>query len=76
MSAGYYVYTFIPHGSAGKGSLPTSGSINVNLKTFFNWLASNRTAHFNNNLYLDVVECGLEITGGTGWDWIGANISA
>jgi len=75
-AAGYYVYTFIPHGTAGQGSLPTSGGLNVNLKTFFNWLASNRSAHFNNNLYLDVVEAGLEVTRGNGWAWIGANVTA
>jgi len=75
-AAGYETITFIPHGSAGQGTLPTSGSVNVNLKTFFNYLASsgNTKSYFNNSMYLDVVECGLEITRGYGWVWVGANI--
>ncbi len=77
-AAGYYVYTFIPHGTAGVGTLPTGGSVNVNLKTFFNWLQSNRSGsgHYNNSMYLDVVEAGLEITRGNGWAWMGADIHA
>jgi hypothetical protein len=30
-AAGYYVYTFIPHGTAGQGSLPTGGSLSFRL---------------------------------------------
>jgi len=77
-AAGYYVYTFIPHGTAGVGNLPTSGSLNVNMKTFFNWLQTNRSSsgRYSNSMYLDVIEAGLEITRGNGWAWIGANISA
>ena len=77
-AAGYYVYTFIPHGTAGVGSLPTSGSLNVDMKTFYNWLQANRSGsgRFSNSMYLDVIEAGLEITGGNGWDWIGANFNA
>lgn len=77
-AAGYYVYTFIPHGTAGVGSLPTSGSLNVDMKTFYNWLQANRSGsgRFSNSMYLDVVEAGLEITGGNGWAWIGANFNA
>jgi hypothetical protein len=77
-AAGYYVYTFIPHGTAGQGNLPTAGSSNVNMKTFFNWLQANRSnaGHYNNSMYLDVVEAGLEITRGNGWAYVTANISA
>jgi hypothetical protein len=77
-AAGYYVYTFIPHGTAGQGNLPTGGSLNVDMKTFFNWLQANRSnaGHYNNSMYLDVVEAGLEITRGNGWAYVTANISA
>jgi hypothetical protein len=77
-AAGYYVYTFIPHGTAGQGNLPTGGSLNVDMKTFFNWLQANRSnaGHYNNSMYLDVVEAGLEITRGNGWAFVTANISA
>ena len=56
-AAGYYVYTFIPHGTAGGSSLPTSGSLNVDMKTFYNWLQSNRSGsgRFSNSMYLDVI---------------------
>jgi Ricin-type beta-trefoil lectin domain-like/Glycosyl hydrolase family 12 len=77
-SAGYYVYTFIPHGTAGQGNLPTGGSVNVDMKTFFNWLQANRSSagHYNNSMYLDVVEAGLEITRGNGSATMSANITA
>lgn len=78
-AAGYYVYTFIPHGTAGNGNnLVTSGSsLNVDMKTFFNWLAGHRSgSHFSNSMYLDVIEAGIEVTGGNGWDWMSAGISA
>jgi hypothetical protein len=32
--------------------------------------------HYNNSIYLDVVEAGLEITRGSGWAYVTANISA
>jgi Glycosyl hydrolase family 12./Ricin-type beta-trefoil lectin domain. len=77
-AAGYYVYTFIPHNSWGTGSITQSGSLNVDMKPFFDWLQNNRSGdgRYNNSMYLDVVEAGLEITGGNGWAWIGANINA
>src|ERR1700722_16652581 len=77
-AAGYYVYTFIPHGTAGQGNLPTGGSLNVDMKTFFNWLQANRSSAglYNNSMYLDVVEAGLEVTRGNGWAYVTANISA
>jgi len=48
------------------------------MKTFFNWLQANRSSagHYNNSMYLDVVEAGLEITRGNGWAYVTANISA
>jgi hypothetical protein len=77
-AAGYYVYTFIPHGTAGVGNLPTSGSVNADLKPFFNWLQSNKSGdgHYNNSMYLDVVEAGLEITRGNGSATMSANLTA
>jgi hypothetical protein len=80
-SAGYYVYTFVPDGSVvwPVNSLPTSGSLNVDLKPFYQWLNDNRSGsgYFNNNMYLDVVECGFEVVEGNGWcyfnGWIDAN---
>ena len=77
-AAGYYVYTFIPHGTAGQGNLPTGGSLNVDMKTFFNWLQANRSnaGSFSNSMYLDVVEAGLEVTRGDGWAYVTANINA
>lgn len=75
-AAGYYVFTFIPTGTAGQANLPTSGSINVNLKSYYNWLAANRSSRFNNNMYVDVVEGGIEITRGNGWAWCSTNITS
>lgn len=77
-AAGYYVYTFIPHGTAGSATLPTSGSLNVDMKTFFNWLQANRSSsgHYSNSMYLDVVEAGIEITGGNGSAHLAATINA
>jgi hypothetical protein len=75
-AAGYYVYTFCPHNTGGGASLPTGGSVNVDQKVFFNWLANNRGgSHFNNSMYLDVIEAGLEVVRGNGGAWIGANMS-
>jgi hypothetical protein len=77
-AAGYYVYTFIPHGTAGSPSLPTSGSVNVDMKTFFNWLQTNRSSsgHYNNTMFLDVIEAGLEVTRGNGSASMTGNFSA
>ena len=70
-SAGYEVYTFVPDGSVvwPVNSLPTSGSMNVDLKPFYQWLNDNRSSsgYINNNMYLDVVECGFEVVAGDGW---------
>jgi hypothetical protein len=79
--AGYYVYTFVPHGTVvwPINSLPTSGSMNVDLKPFYQWLNDNRSSSglVNNNMYLDVVECGFEVVEGNGScyfnGWIDAN---
>ena len=75
--AGYYVYTFIPTGTAG-GALPTSGSLNVDMKVFFNWLQSNRSGsgYYNDNMYLDVVEAGYEVITGNSWIWIQGDFNA
>jgi hypothetical protein len=75
-AAGYETYTFIPHGTAGQGTLPTSGSLNVDIKTFTNWLANNGKSSYNNSMYLDVVEAGLEWTRGYGWAWVEGTVTA
>ncbi|WP_235429741.1 cellulose binding domain-containing protein [Xanthomonas sp. GPE 39] len=76
--AGYYVYTFIPHGTAGQANLPTSGSLNVDVKQFLNWLQANRSqdGRYSDSLYLHVVETGFEVVRGKGWIDITANIDA
>jgi hypothetical protein len=75
--AGYYVYTFIPNGAAG-AALPTSGSLNVDMKVFFNWLQSNRSGsgYYNDSMYLDVIEAGYEIITGNSWIWIQGDFNA
>jgi hypothetical protein len=71
-AAGYYVYTFVPTNTVGVSkTLPTSGRANLDLKVFFNYLGAHRSgSHYSNNMYLDVVEAGLEITKGSGWAWV------
>jgi hypothetical protein len=79
-SAGYYVYTFVPDGTVvwPIRSLPTSGSMNVDLKVFYQWLQNNRSGDgsFNLNMYLDVVECGFEVVEGNGWCYFNGWINA
>ncbi|WP_425479867.1 GH12 family glycosyl hydrolase domain-containing protein [Xanthomonas maliensis] len=77
-AAGYYVYTFIPHGSAGQANLPTSGSLNVDIKPFLNWLQANRSkdGRYSNALYLHVVETGFEVVRGNGYVDLSATIDA
>lgn len=71
-AAGYYVYTFVPTNTVGVSRpLATSGSANLNLKVFFNYLGAHRSgSHYSNNMYLDVIEAGLEVNRGNGWAWI------
>jgi len=59
-------------------SLPTSGSMNVDLKPFYQWLNDNRSGsgYYNNNMYLDVVEAGFEVVQGNGWAYINGWIDA
>ena len=51
-AAGYYVYTFIPHGTAGQGTCRPAAPA-FDMKTFFNWLQANRSnaGHYNNSMY-------------------------
>jgi hypothetical protein len=79
-AAGYYVYSFVPNGTVvwPENSLPTSGSMNVDLKPFYQWLQNNRSGdgRYNNNMYLDVVEAGFEVVQGNGWAYINGWIDA
>ena len=76
--AGYYVYSFVPHDMAGAGKLPTRGSLDIDLKTFFNWLQTNRSksGYYHDSMYLDVVEAGFEIVRGNGSVTLSATINA
>ncbi|AAM42650.1 cellulase [Xanthomonas campestris pv. campestris] len=78
-AAGYYVYTFIPHGTAGNSNpLPTSGHLNANIKAFLDRLQTLRSGdgRYSNALYLQVVEGGFEVTGGTGSVSLSGGITA
>ena len=78
-SAGYYVYSFVPTNTVGVVTvMPTSGNLNIDLKTFFNYLSANRTgSNYSNSMYLDVVEAGIEpIRGGNAWAWIQGSFNA
>nr|WP_246432407.1 cellulase [Xanthomonas theicola] len=77
-AAGYYVYTFIPHGTAGQAQLPTSGKLDLDVKPFFNWLQANRSkdGRYSDAMYLHVVEAGFEVVRGNGWAKISATIDA
>jgi len=71
--AGFYVFSFVPEGTVGiSKSLPTSGSLNIDLKIFFDWLQSNRASggYYSDKMYLDAIEAGLEVIRGSGWAWI------
>jgi hypothetical protein len=76
--AGYYVYSFVPHDMAGVRNPLASGSLNVDLKPFFNWLQTNRSkgGHYADTMYLDAVEAGFEIVRGTGSVTMSATIDA
>jgi hypothetical protein len=63
-AAGYYTYSFLPHRTSVPTNLPTSGSINVDLRLFFNALKGR--SQYSESMYLDVVEAGCEITRGVG----------
>ena len=71
-AAGYEVFSFVPAGTGGGSAWGngTSGSLNVNVTSYLTYLTSNYGSYINTNWYLDVVEGGIEITGGNGWDWI------
>jgi hypothetical protein len=70
-AAGYEVFSFVPAGTGGGSAWSsTSGSLNINVTSFLNYLCSNYGSYINNSWYLDVVEGGIEITGGDGWDWV------
>ncbi|MCC4632967.1 GH12 family glycosyl hydrolase domain-containing protein [Xanthomonas dyei] len=78
-SAGYYVYTFIPHGSAGNSNaLPAKGNLNVDVKAFLTRLQALRggDGRYSSDLYLEVVEGGFEVTGGMGKVSLSGSIAA
>ncbi|NIK52543.1 GH12 family glycosyl hydrolase domain-containing protein [Xanthomonas arboricola] len=78
-AAGYYVYTFIPHGTAGNSNaLPAKGNVNVDVKAFLTRLQDLRASdgRYSNTLYLQVVEGGFEVTGGMGTVSLSGSIAA
>lgn len=81
--AGYYVYSFVPHGTVGNtdpqtNPLATTGSLNLDVKPFLNWLQTNRVndGHYSDSMYLHVVEAGFEVVQGNGSVNIKAAITA
>jgi lysophospholipase L1-like esterase len=62
-SAGYFVYSFMPHQKT--AVLSTEGSLNVDIADFFRLLEGR--PYFSKEMYLDVVEAGFEIVRGKGW---------
>lgn len=76
--AGYYVYTFIPTGTASQSTLKTSGSLNVDAKPFLTWLQNNRAkgGRCNNSMYLHAAEAGFEVVRGNGWAKVSATMDA
>ncbi|KAB0534698.1 cellulase [Xanthomonas cissicola] len=76
--AGYYVYTFIPTGTAGQPTLKTSGSLNVDAKPFLTWLQNNRSkdGRYSNSMYLHAAEAGFEVVRGNGWAKVSATLDA
>lgn len=66
--AGYYVYTFIPSGTAGRPTLAAKGKLNVDIRSFLGWLQTHRSSdgHFSQDMYLDVMEAGFEVVRGQG----------
>ncbi|KQR13870.1 cellulase [Xanthomonas sp. Leaf148] len=78
-AAGYYVYTFIPHGSAGNSNaLPAKGNLNVDVKAFLTRLQTLRggDGRYSSELYLQVVEGRFEVTGGMGTVSLTGSIAA
>jgi hypothetical protein len=67
-AAGYETFSFVPAGTGGGGAFPSSGSgsYNINVTSYLNYLDSNYSSYVNSNWYLDVVEGGQEITNGNG----------
>lgn len=76
--AGYYVYTFIPTGTAGQPTLKTSGSLNIDAKPFLTWLQNNRAkdGRYSNSMYLHAAEAGFEVVRGNGWAKVSATMDA
>ncbi|WP_082862142.1 GH12 family glycosyl hydrolase domain-containing protein [Xanthomonas floridensis] len=78
-AAGYYVYTFIPHGTAGNSNpLPAKGALNADVKAFLTKLQALRGSdgRYSSDLYLQVVEGGFEVTGGMGTVSLSGSIAA
>jgi hypothetical protein len=69
-SAGYETFSFVPAGTGGGAAWTSiSGSIDPNLYTYLTYLCSNYGSYVNTSWYLDVVEAGIEITEGDGYNW-------
>lgn len=78
-AAGYYVSTFIPHGTAGNSNpLSAKGNLNADVKEFLTKLQALRGSdgRYSSDLYLQVVEAGFEVTGGMGTVSLSGSIAA
>jgi hypothetical protein len=70
-AAGYETFSFVPAGTGGGAAWSSlSGSENYNIGQYIQYLVKNYGSYVNNNWYLDVVEAGIEITGGNGSDYL------
>lgn len=78
-AGGYFTYSFVPHNGIGDNrTLKAKGSLNLNIKQFFDWLQANKSkeGRYNNSMYIDVIEAGYEVVKGQGTVNLSASISA
>ena len=78
-AGGYFTYSFVPHNGIGDNrTLPAKGSLNIDIKPFFNWLQANRASagRYNDSMYIDVIEAGYEVVKGQGTINLTASITA
>lgn len=78
-AGGYYTYSFVPHNGIGDNrTLKAKGSLNLNIKPFFDWLQTHKSqeGRYSNAMFIDVIEAGYEVVKGQGTVNLSASISA